>query len=149
MMHKLMDLKERLCRELEEYADKDGLDVGGLEVVDKLAHAVKNIGKIIEMMDEEEEYSMAGSRRSYAGGGSYNSYEGGGSYDNSYERGGNSYARGRGRNAKRDSMGRYSRRRSRYSMAGDGMAAQLEELMQQAPDEQTRMELERMMQRFE
>lgn len=139
MMHKLMDLKERLCRELEEYADKDGLDVGGLEVVDKLAHAVKNIGKIIEMVEDEEDYSMA-SGRSYRGG----SY-GGGSYRGGSYEGGGSYARGR-RNAKRDSMGRYSRRRS---MAGEDIAAQLEELMQQAPDEQTRMELERMMQRFE
>lgn len=138
-MHKLMDLKERLCRELEEYADKDGLDVGGLEVVDKLAHAVKNIGKIIEMMDEEEEYSMAGGR-SYRGG----SYEGGSYGGGSYERGGYS-SRGR-RNAKRDSMGRYSRRRS---MAGEDIATQLEDLMQQAPDEQTRMELQRMIQRFE
>lgn len=149
MMHKLMDLKERLCRELEEYADKDGLDVGGLEVVDKLAHAVKNIGKIIEMMDEEEEYSMAGGRSyrgSYEGGGSYRggSYEGGSYGGGSYERGGYS-SRGR-RNAKRDSMGRYSRRRS---MAGEDIASQLEELMQQAPDEQTRMELQRMIQRFE
>lgn len=46
-MHKLEQLKETLCRELEEYGERDNLDVGGLDVVDKLAHAIKNIDKII------------------------------------------------------------------------------------------------------
>lgn len=79
-MHKLEELKNMLCEELEEYGSKESLDVGALDVVDKLAHAIKNIDKIME------------------------GYEG-----SSYGRGG-SYARGRGRgrNARRDSMGRYA-----------------------------------------
>ena len=78
-MHKLYDLKEMLCEELEEYADKSKLDMGGLEIVDKLAHAIKNIDKIIAM--DEESYSneyrrkdMGTSyrdRRGYRGGTSY------------------------------------------------------------------------------
>lgn len=95
-MHKLYELKEMLCKELEEYSSKGKLDVGGLEIVDKLSHAIKNIGKIIEMAEEEEEYSMDGG-----------SYRGGSSYRGS-SRGGQSRARGRGRNARRDSMGRYA-----------------------------------------
>lgn len=90
-MHKLYELKEMLCKELEEYGSKDKLDVGGLDIVDKLSHAIKNIDKIIEAYDEEE-YSM----------------EGGGSYRRGSRMGGQSGARGRGRNARRDSMGRYS-----------------------------------------
>lgn len=119
-MHKLETLKDMLCRELEEYGDRDNLDIGGLEVVDKLAHAIKNIDKIIEADDEK--YSGRGRMddgRSY--------------YDRSYDD--RSY---RGRNRKRDAMGR-------YSSAEDD----LRRLMDNAPDEQTRKELERMMQRFD
>ena len=103
-MHELYELKEKLCDELKEYGGKD-LSAGTLDVVDKLAHAVKNIDKIIEVYEDEGEgYSS----RSYPDGmgGSYRySREGrsmnrnGGSY--------RSYARGR-MNARRDSMGRYS-----------------------------------------
>lgn len=130
-MHKLEQLKDMLCKELEEYGDRDNLDVGGLEVVDKLAHAIKNIDKIIEA--DEEKYSGRGrsygyDRRSYEGG---RSYDDGGSYD-----GGRSM-RGRGRNARRDNMGRYS------------TMDDMRRLMENAPDEQTRMEIERMMQRYE
>ena len=55
-MHKLYDLKEMLCEELEEYGAKDKLDVGGLDVVDKLAHTIKNLDKIIKAY-EDNEYS--------------------------------------------------------------------------------------------
>lgn len=90
-MHELYELKEKLCDELKEYGGKD-LSAGTLDVVDKLAHAVKNIDKIIEVY-EDDGYSS----RSYPDGM-------GGSY---LGRMGRSYARGR-MNARRDSMGRYS-----------------------------------------
>ena len=138
-MHKLLELKEMLCEELEEYGAKDKLDMGGLEIVDKLAHAIKNIDKILE---SEEGYSMRGSydgRSSYRGG-SYGMYDGG-SYGN-YGRDGYSTRRGRGSNAKRDSMGRYAR-------ANDMMIDELRDLMENAPDEQSRMEFERFIQKME
>lgn len=131
-MHKLIELKEMLCKELEEYGERDNLDVGGLDVVDKLAHAIKNIDKIIEA---DEEYSGRSYRGSYGGG---RSYEGGRGYDGGRSYEGGRSMRGRGRNARRDSMGRYS-----------SAADELQRLIDEAPDEQTRMELERMMQRFE
>lgn len=59
-----------------------------------------------------------------------------------------SYARGRGNNARRDSMGRYSREDG-YSMANDEMIDELHELMQEAPDEQTRKEFQKFIQRIE
>ena len=51
-MHEIYELKEMLCRKLEEYARKGDVTSSSLEVVDKLAHAVKNLGKIIEMYEE-------------------------------------------------------------------------------------------------
>ena len=138
-MHKLMELKEMLCEELEEYGSKGKLDVGGLEIVDKLAHAIKNIDKIIEA-EEAEGYSGAMGGGSYRGGrgGSYRggSYEGG-----SYE---GSYARGRGRNARRDSMGRYSREGG-YSRAEDDFRMELEELIQDAPNERVKQKMHEIM----
>lgn len=74
-MHELMKLKDMLCEELEKYGAKGELSSGSLEVVDKLAHAVKSLCVIIDMC-EDEEYSSRGG--SYGRGGSYNM--GGGSY---------------------------------------------------------------------
>lgn len=46
-MKELYELKEKLCDELKEYGKKE-LSAGSLDVIDKLAHSVKNIDKIIE-----------------------------------------------------------------------------------------------------
>ena len=129
-MHELYKLKEMLCKELEEYGSKGELTGGTLEVVDKLAHAAKNLDKIIEakeMEDESFDGGMSNESRSYArdGRGRY-SREGMNYRDNSY-------ARGRGRNARRDSMGRYYSRVG-YSMANDEYVEQLEEMMQEVPE---------------
>lgn len=139
-MHKLEELKDMLCEELEEYGSKEKLDMGGLEIVDKLAHAIKNIDKIMEA-EYSEGRSYRGSYRGNYGEGSYRGNYGEGSYRGNYgERGSYgeaSYARGRGRNARRDSMGRYARA---------DMREEIERLMDEAPDEETRMKLERFMQ---
>lgn len=132
-MRALYELKELLCKELEEYGSKGELTGGTLEVVDKLAHALKNLDKIIEAKEMEAEGSYADgmSNRSYAGGNRM-SYDYAGEYA-----GAGSYARGRGRNARRDSMGRYSSRRGGYSRAGDTeeYVEQLREMMQMVPQE--------------
>ena len=120
-----------------------------LEIVDKLSHATKNLDKIIEKYEEDEGASYG-----------YNSYDGSfivvrssESYNNgSYARENGSYARGRGRNARRDSMGRYSSNNgsyeSGYSRNGN-IAAELKELMMDAPDEQTRMEYQKVINKLE
>lgn len=141
-MHELYELKDKLLQELEEYGAKE-LSAGTLDVVDKLSHAVKNLCKIIEMKEDEEEYSgdmmggMGGT--SYARGGNRGGSRGG--------RGG-SYARGRGSNAKRDSMGRYSSERG-YSRDGEDLADQLRDLMEEAPDETIRRDMERLLRKVE
>lgn len=127
----LYDLKEMLCKQLEDYGKKGELSAAVLERVDMLAHAVKNLDKIIESM-EESEYSERMDGRSYGG----RSYR-----DGSYYDGGRSMARGRGSNARRDSMGRYAS--DGYSSTGD-MADQLRSMMDEAPDDRTRQELQRL-----
>lgn len=147
-MHELYELKEKLCKELKKYSEEE-VSNSSLEVVDKLSHAIKNIDKIIEKYEEEDDYSM---RSSY--GSSYNSYES--SYGNSNRGGGSSrgggnsnasYARGRGRNARRDSRGRYSSEGG-YSRNGD-IVEELREMMMDAPDEQTRQEYQKVIQKLE
>lgn len=105
-MHYMHDLKDLLCAELEDFAEKGKkagkMSMGDVEVIHKLTDTVKNILKI-DMLEEETGYSEDGH---YMGEGRIY----GTSYDDGMHReGGYSYARGRGRYARRDSMGRYSR----------------------------------------
>lgn len=159
-MHELYELKEKLMEELEKYGQEE-LTAGSLEVVDKLSHAIKNLHKIIEAC-EEEEYSMddgmMGGGMSYARGGNQGGGnrggQGGGRSNRSYrgyarEGGSYAYARGRGRNARRDSMGRYSSEGG-YSMAdSEEMVQNLRELMEEAPDERTKKEFQKFIQKVE
>ena len=107
-MHYMEDLKDLLCAELKDYAEKGKisgeLSKADVEVIDTVLNSVKNIYKIDKYKEETEGYSEDGH---YMGEGRIY----GTSYESGYsERGGSSYARGRGRYAKRDSMGRYSSR---------------------------------------
>lgn len=160
-MHEIYELKEMLMKELEEYGRKGEMSAGSLEIVDKLAHAIKNLCKIIEAAEEEEEgysrrggsYYYEGGRGGQGGGSNYARRGGGGQGGNSsYYReggqgGGSSYARGRGRNAQRDSRGRYSRTGgSMYYRNTDELVEQLEELMEDAPNEQIKQRMNQLVQ---
>ena len=129
-MNELYELKEKLCKELKKYSSEE-ITSNSLDVIDKLAHATKNVDKIIEKYEEEEGASY---------GYNYNSYGRGRSYNNG------SYGRGRGRNAKRDNMGRYSN--DGYSRHGDTVE-QLREMMMDAPNEEIRREYEKVINRIE
>lgn len=134
-MHKLYELKEKLMNELEDYSENGKYSKDDVEAIKYISSAIDHICNIVERADDEE-YSMAMGR----GGSSY-AYDG-----NSYARGGNrdgrSYARGRGRNARRDSMGRYSR-------AADDIKMQLQDIMEDAPNEQIKMEIRRLVDRMD
>lgn len=93
-----------------------------IESAEKLVKMIEKIYCIWDMDSAEED--------GYSGGRYYN--------------GGRSYARGRGRGARRDSMGRYSRDGG-YSMHSGDFAEDLRSMMDDAPDEQTRMALQRML----
>ena len=47
-MHELHDLRDMLCKELKSYGAKGELTAASLDVVDKLAHAVKNLDRVID-----------------------------------------------------------------------------------------------------
>lgn len=137
-MQELNNLFDKLCDELCEYGQKD-LSQDSLKVIDTLAHAAKNVLKVMEGCE---------------GGGSYAYYDEDprntamGSYRSSYGRGG-SYRMSH----KRDSMGRYSRaenggdvggtsnagvnmsNRGGYSRGGNNVTDGLRELMYAAPPE--------------
>lgn len=126
-MRHLEDLRETLCRELNEIAEKGELSAGDLETVDKLTHTLKNLDKI--MMGDG--YSNAGDWQAmgtYGRDGYHMDYRDGTSY--------------RGR--KRDSMGRYSRADAR-----EDMADKLRRMMDDAPDSRTREALEKALRSME
>lgn len=143
MIEELYDLCETLEKDLAKTNEKlrmSGGELSGadLEYVDKLTHSLKSIKTTIAMIEAEDEDGYSGHYwpMSYEGNdGGMSNARGGNRGGSSYR---NSYARGRGRNARRDSMGRYSR-------AGD-FRGMLEEAMENAPNEQTREKLRRMMQ---
>ena len=141
-MHELYDDLEDMCETLakelsktNEKLEKAGgqISSGDVDYIDKLTHAIKSIKTTKAMMESEDDYSGAGydmrMGRSYARGGR-------GDYNRM------SYARGRGRNARRDSMGR-------YSSDNNEMIMELRELMEDAPDEKTRMEFDRFIKKME
>jgi hypothetical protein len=149
-MHKLYEDLTEICEVLADELNKTNdkleksggqISAGDLDYIDKLTHALKSVKTTKAMMEAEEDgysyddmsYERGRSNRS-------GSYERGGSYR------GNSYARGRGTNARRDSRGRYS---SRGYSRDDDMIMELRELMQDAPDEHTRMEFQKFISKME
>jgi hypothetical protein len=133
-MHELYELRDKLCKELKAYSKKE-VSASALTMVDTLAHAIKNLDKVIEC-DESEEQMYSG-RPAFESGSMRGSYDDGmGGYSRRSMSG--SYARGR-MNARRDSMGRYSG--DGYSGHGDAVS-QLEDLMRNAPDEMTRQKIQ-------
>ena len=127
-MHKLC---EYIDKELEELEHKAGvgqkLSAGEIQYGDMLAHFKKSLLTNDAMEGYDDEYSN--DNRAMRDNRSMRSMRG---------NDGNSMARGRTGNVRRDSMGRYSR-----DDALDDMVDELEELMEKAPDEQTKKEFRR------
>ena len=127
---------ENLCDILSEQISdvtrkaRNGISSGDLENIDKLTHSLASVKKIMAFMEDDGEYSGY-----YPMGSSYRE-----SYRGSYARNGGSYAR------KRDSMGRYSGERG-YSRSD--LADKMRGLMMDAPDDRTRQEMQRMVEKLE
>lgn len=144
----LEEICERLSKELKKANEKlNGRELSGADAayMDQLLHSLKSVKTVMAMMDSE----------SYDDGRSYDgrSYEG-----RSYE--GRSGRSGRSGRRSRDSRGRYSGDYSGMRYSGeysgrrgysrdDEMISELRELMEDAPDEQTRNDLQRMISRME
>lgn len=115
-MNAMYNIRDMLCKELDEISRKGEMNAGDLEAVHKLTDTIKNIDKI-EML-EDDGYSRDGDwaadiRGTYGRGSSY-----------------------RGR--RRDSMGRYSRTDAREHIRN-----QLEDMMMGADDDRTREAIRR------
>lgn len=133
-MKELYELKELLCDELKAYGKKGDLTAGSLDVIDKLSHALKSIETIIAMEEASDDYSS-----------NYGSYERNGQMNGTtYRDGGRSYARGRRGNVRRDAMGRYSR-----DDEMDGLVEDLRGLMEDAPNDHVRTEIQKLVKKFE
>ena len=149
---------------------------GILEMVDKELGSIEQNGKFRSRDEVHSVYELIDIAKDVY---CIWEYEDGGSEGYSEMYGGGSYARGRGRNAKRDSMGRYSRdggnyrggsyrgsydgnydgesyrggnyRRGGYSRddAKQEYIENLRRTMDEAPDEKTRMSIQRMIEQME
>ena len=126
----LCDVLSEQLSDITRKVKNNGMSSGDLDTLEKITHSLASVKKIMAFMEDEEEYS------GYDGGmGSYR-----GSYRRSYFRNGGSYAR------KRDRMGRYSGERG-YSR--NDLADKMRELMEDAPDDRTRQEMMRMVEKIE
>lgn len=139
-MKNLENLKDKLCEELEEYARKQDMGAGDLEVIHKLTDTIKNIDKIC-MLEEEGGYSEAVDGMDYGRG-------------SSYANRGKHYVRGHySRDGGRDGMGGYSSRRDnrgRYSR-DDGRSEMMEhlEMALDSASDQDRETIKRFMRQLE
>ena len=131
-MEMACELRHEQLGDLVRKVKNNGMSTGDLEKLDKLTHSLKSVKGTMQMEKADEEgYSGMYPYMGYGRG----SYDRGGSYTD-----GGSYARGR-TNARRDSMGRYSSERG-YSRSD--LSDKLRELMEEAPDEQSRKKIQRL-----
>ena len=123
-MEYMYELKEKLCKELDEIASKPEMGAGDLEIIHKLTDTIKNLDKIT-LLEEDDGYSQAGYR------GSGNSYNRGSSYANR----GKHYVRGHySRDGySMDGRGGYSRHDAK-----EAMMEQMAMLVDQAGSERER-----------
>ena len=134
--------REWLSENLKDLFKKKDDSLNSFLAINAITHSMKSIDTIYAM--REGGYSRNGSYGSYTG-----SYDGSyaDSYDGSYDDGsydGGSYRRGRSA-----TTGRFvSRRSGGYSRTGD-FHEKLEELMNDAPDEATRKEIQRLISKME
>lgn len=142
-MQELYELCDTITNEIAEANEKikaagGKLTAGDLDYIDKLTHSLKSI-KGVEHMEDSGYSSRPYMEGSFRGnsreGGSYR----GGSYRGGSYRGG-SYARGRS-NAGRGGSSRYS--------GDDGMVEELQELMQDAPNDAVRRDIQRLIEKVE
>lgn len=119
-MKAMYDLRDMLCKELDELARKGELGAGDLEIAHKLVSTIKNIDKI-EMMEDD----------GYSRDGDYSRRYSRGDYDRdmSNARRGTHYVRGH-----------YSRDGAKVEMK-----RQLQEMLDQADDDTVRRAIQRCM----
>lgn len=128
-LHETCETLSRELGEANKKIERSGgkLTAGDLDYIDKLTHAIKSVKTTIAMMEAdggESGYYMPS--RMHGNSYGYDSYRNGDSY-------------------RRDSMGRYASRRSYDS----GLAYELQEIMDKAPDESVKRDIKRAIDKIE
>lgn len=127
-MEYMHDLKDMLCEELEQIADKGELTAGSLDTIQKLTHSLKSIDTIMAMEGYSGEYG--------------GSYEGG--MNRSYR--GGSYRRGMSRNGY---SSRRNYRRGSRDEESEKMVEKLEKMMEKTEDQNARQAIEQAIEMIE
>lgn len=126
-MHGIYELKEQLIEELEQFGTRGSINRSDLPTIDTLAHAAKNVCKIIEACEDMTGYSY-GSRSMRVPNMRGYSYSG----------------------ARRDSMGRYSGNNMRgYSEDNEELLENLYVLRDHAGNDHMRAEFDEFISRME
>ena len=141
MIKELRELKDTIGHEIAEAnmeIKKSGgdLNTGDIDMIDKLTHAMKSLVTTCAMLEADDDYSG-----DYQPMGPYYSRN-----DSGYSRRGHD-----GRNGMSGTYGGYSRNESRYSRNGysrNDWNDHLRQLMDEAPDEATRMDIKKLMDRM-
>lgn len=140
-MKSMYELKEKLCRELDEIAMQKDLTESSLDIIDKLTHSIKSIETIIAMNEAGRNNSRDSynSREGYGSRDSYNSMNSMETYLAPDGRSMMSTAGGYSERRGRDAMGRYTSRDG-YSGHGDTekLKHELEDIYKYTQDEQSR-----------
>ncbi len=129
-MQTMYELREMLCKELDDLVRKGNLGTGDLDIVHKLTDTIKNIDKIDKLEDEGYSRGMDYSRSRYSRDGNWEA-DMRGTYGrgSSYERQGTHYVRGH------------------YSRDGgkSAMRRQLQEMLDEADNDSIRNAIQRCM----
>lgn len=146
LLKELYDMKETVGHKIAQANKKikaNGGDIANddVDIVDKLSHSIKSLVTTCAMLEAEED---GGYSERYAP-----MWNPGISYGHMGRETRENYSRDGGGNNGGYSRNRYSREnRNGYSRTGD-MMDQLRQMMDEAPDETTRMEIRKLMDKME
>ena len=145
LLKEVYDLKETVGHKIAQANKKikaNGGDIANddVEIIDKLTHSLKSLVTTCAMLEAEEDDGYSGRYMPTWNPGVTYRRDGGNSFDNR-----DGYSGNRGGY----SRNRYSREnRNEYSRTGE-MSDQLRQMMEEAPDDMTRMEIKKLMDKMD
>lgn len=138
-MHRLYELKDKLMKELEGYAENGKFSEKDVEAIKYITSSIDHICNIVEDADEEEYSGRYYDSRMPMNDGRGGAYTYGGN--------GGSYARGRGGRMSRRGRNQYGS--YGYSRAAEDLVSELRELVKDAPNDAIRQEMKDLIQKVE
>ena len=140
LLKELEELKETIANEITE-ANKEikksggDLNTGDIEMIDKLTHTIKSLATTCAMLEAEENGSYSNGYMPI-----YYGRDRAGDMRNGYSGNYGSYARNRDSRYSRENRGGYSH--------GTDWTEHLRMMLDEAPDESTRMDIKKLMDRM-